>query len=87
MWVEDVPAEALAKDVREWEANKKSHLKAGGSILYTVPPAPIRVVVKWMEAWSPAVIDQELDVVTRLMHTAELHIYPDVGLDPLNLNE
>jgi len=82
MWIEDVSKEALAEEVRQWEANKKSHMEAGGSILYTVPPAPIRVVVKWMESWSHAVFDQELDFVTRMTHMAELNIYPDVGLDP-----
>jgi hypothetical protein len=85
MWVEDVPPEEVAEEVRRWEADKGRHRAAGGSILYTVPPAPIRVVVKWLEAWSPAVIEQELDNETRLLQKSELRVYPDVGLDPLNL--
>jgi len=86
MWVEDVPLEEVAADIQLWEANRQRHIDAGGSILYTVPPAPVRVVVKWSEAWNPSVIEKELDDETRMMQKSELRKYPDVGLDPLKLN-
>lgn len=88
MWVEDVPSEELAAEVQQWEEEKRRHIAAGGSIAFTVPPAPIRVIVKWLESWSPAVLEEELDSETRRLHEEELTVYPDdYGLDPLGLQE
>lgn len=76
MWVEEVPPGVLTQAETEWRAAKELHYKSGGSSYYTIAPGPLHIVIPWLDAWRPEMLEQPLDPILREEHWRELRAYP-----------
>lgn len=77
MWVEEVESEVLAAAEARWRQAVREEQGSGAvSTWIQTPPGPLHIVVPWMDAWRPRVLQHPLDPLLRETHWRELNTHP-----------
>ena len=75
MWVEEVSAEDLEKELQRWKHSYEAQPDQGEATEFAIPPGPLNIIVPWLKTWSPSILESELDGEIRETYLMEKHDY------------